>query len=99
MMRDQFIKCSDDCVEDFLKGNISSLFKNIKSLSSLVLANFQPMIPDAFLNLWQKGIDTNDYYLKLCGSGGGGYILGFTEDYKKAQESLKDYKLELVYRF
>ena len=24
-----------------------------------------------------KGIKTNEYYLKLCGSGGGGYILGF----------------------
>ena len=47
----------------------------------------------------ENGINTNDYYLKLCGSGGGGFILGFTEDYQKAQESLKDYKLELVYRF
>ena len=99
MMRDQFIKCSDDCVEDFLKGNISSLFENIKSLSSLVLANFQPMIPDAIHNLWQKGIDTNDYYLKLCGSGGGGFILGFTQDFEKAKDSLKQYPLEVVYHF
>jgi len=27
------------------------------------------------------------------------YILGFTEDYQKTQKLLKDYKLELVYRF
>ena len=47
----------------------------------------------------RPGIDTNDYYLKLCGSGGGGYILGFTEDFEKAKQSLKDYKLEMVYRF
>ena len=46
-----------------------------------------------------KGLLTNDYYLKLCGSGGGGYILGFTEDYEKALKSLENYKLELVYRF
>jgi mevalonate kinase len=64
-----------------------------------VLKNFHPMIPKNFHELWKKGIETNDYYLKLCGSGGGGFILGFTEDYQKAQESLKDYKLELVYRF
>ncbi len=57
------------------------------------------MIPDAFHKVWEKGLSTNDYYLKLCGSGGGGYILGFTEDFSKAQKSLKDYKLELVYRF
>ena len=65
----------------------------------LFLANFKPMIPSAFHKVWENGIQTNEYYLKLCGSGGGGYILGFTEDYEKAQKSLKDYKLELVYRF
>jgi mevalonate kinase len=57
------------------------------------------MIPEQFLGVWQNGIDTNDYYLKLCGSGGGGYILGFTEDLEKAKKSLKDYKLEVVYQF
>lgn len=99
MMRDQFIKQSDACVDDFLKGNIGSLFKNIKSLSSLVLTNFQPMIPETFHQLWQKGIDSNDYYLKLCGSGGGGFILGFTQDFEKAKQSLKHYPLEVVYHF
>jgi len=99
MMRDQFIKRSDACVEYFLKGNISSLFKNIKSLSSLVLNNFQPMIPETFHQLWQQGIETNDYYLKLCGSGGGGFILGFTQDFEKAKKSLKQYPLEVVYHF
>jgi mevalonate kinase len=57
------------------------------------------MIPSSFHQLWKKGIESNDYYLKLCGSGGGGYILGFTEDYEKAKKILQDYKLELVYRF
>ena len=99
MMRDQFIKCSDACVEDFLKGNISSLFKNIKALSALVLTNFQPMIPDAFHQLWLQGIESNDYYLKLCGSGGGGFILGFAQDFEKAKKSLKQYPLEVVYHF
>ncbi|MDA9844159.1 mevalonate kinase [Flavobacteriaceae bacterium] len=99
MMRDQFIKRSDACVEDFLKGNIGSLFKNIKSLSALVLNNFQPMIPDAFHQLWQQGIETNDYYLKLCGSGGGGFILGFAQDFDKAKKALEKYPLEVVYHF
>jgi mevalonate kinase len=57
------------------------------------------MIPEQFHSVWQRGIDTNDYYLKLCGSGGGGYILGFTKDLEKAKRSLKDYKLEVVYQF
>ena len=99
MLKDQFIKHTDACVDDFLKGDIKSLFSNTKQLSKVVLNHFKPMIPKQFHELWKKGIETNDYYLKLCGSGGGGYILGFTEDFKRAQKSLSDYKLEVVYNF
>ena len=55
MMRDEFTTVTDFCVEDFLKGNIKSLFKNIKSLSSIVLKYFRPMIPSEFHDLWRKG--------------------------------------------
>ena len=99
MLKEQFIKHTDACVEDFLSGNISSLFKNIKQLSKTVLDNFKPMIPEKFHKLWKKGIETNDYYLKLCGSGGGGYILGFAQDFEKAKKSLNEYTLEVVYHF
>lgn len=99
MLKNQFIKRTDACVDDFLKGDIKSLFRNTKQLSKIVLNNFKPMIPLQFHELWKKGLDTNDYYLKLCGSGGGGYILGFTEDIQKAKQSLSDYKLEVVYNF
>ncbi|QED38233.1 mevalonate kinase [Antarcticibacterium arcticum] len=99
MLKEQFVKHTDACVDDFLQGDVKSLFGNIKKLSHVVLDNFKPMIPAQFHKLWQRGIDTNDYYLKLCGSGGGGYILGFTEDIDKARHALKDYRLEIVYNF
>jgi mevalonate kinase len=99
MLKDQFIKHTDACVDDFVKGDLKSLFSNTKKLSKVVLNHFKPMIPQHFHELWKKGIETNDYYLKLCGSGGGGYILGFTEDFDKAKQSLSDYKLEVVYNF
>ena len=99
MIDRDFARYTDDCIEDFLHGNVKSLFGNVKKLSKVVLKHFKPMIPDSFHQLWQTGIETNDYYLKLCGSGGGGYILGFTQDYEKAKKLLDSYKLELVYRF
>ena len=99
MLKNQFIKHTDACVDDFLKGDIKSLFRNTKQLSRVVLNHFAPMIPKQFHAIWKAGIDTNAYYLKLCGSGGGGYILGFTEDFQAAKKALTDYKLEVVYNF
>lgn len=99
MLKDKFVKYTDMCVEDFLSGDVKGLFGNVKKLSHVVLDNFKPMIPSQFHELWKKGLDTGDYYLKLCGSGGGGYILGFTEDLEKAEKTLEDYKLEVVYSF
>ena len=99
MIKEQFISYSDRCVEHFLKGDVKSLFGDLKRLSKTVFTHFKPMIPEQFHALWKTGIDTNAYYLKLCGSGGGGYILGFTEDISKAQSVLKDHRLEVVYTF
>lgn len=99
VLKDEFIKHTDACVEDFITGNVKSLFGNLKQLSHIVLDHFKPMIPQQFHQLWKQGIDSNDYYLKLCGSGGGGYILGFTQDIDKAKKVLKKYNLEVVYNF
>ncbi len=99
ILKDQFIKHTDACVDDFISGNIKSLFGNLKELSHVVLDHFKPMIPEKFHQLWKQGIETNDYYLKLCGSGGGGYILGFTQDIEKARKTLKGHSLEVVYTF
>ncbi|WP_213520749.1 mevalonate kinase [Nonlabens sp.] len=99
MLKDKFVKYTDRCVEDFLSGDVNRLFGNVKNLSHIVLDNFKPMIPAQFHELWKQGLDSGDYYLKLCGSGGGGYILGFTEDLEKAKKTLEDYQLEVVYSF
>lgn len=99
MLKTEFVKYTDACIDDFLKGNMKSLFNNVKKLSKVVLANFKPMIPAEFHSLWKQGIDTGDYFLKLCGSGGGGYILGFTEDLERAKKTLSGHKIEVVYEF
>lgn len=99
VMKEQFTKYNDACIQAFLKGDTKPLFSNLKKLSHFVFENFTPMIPNSMKELWQKGIDTNAYYLKLCGSGGGGFVLGFTRDYDRASKMLNNYGPELIYRF
>ena len=99
IMREKFKKYNDACIQAFLKGDFKPLYGNMAKLSKLLLDNFAPMIPASMVKDWQKGLETNAYYLKLCGSGGGGFILGFTQDYAKAKDMLKDHQLEVIYSF
>ncbi len=99
LIKQQFKKYNDECIDAFLKKEFKPLFKSVKQLSQFAYDNFSPMIPDNYKQLWKEGIESNSYYLKLCGSGGGGYILGFTEDYEKASEMLKQQKLQVIYQF
>jgi mevalonate kinase len=99
MLKNKFKKYNDASIDAFLKNEGKSLLKNVKSLSKVLYENFQPMIPKLYRDLWKEGIDTNSYYLKLCGSGGGGYILGFTKDFHEAQAKLSSYQLDVIHRF
>ena len=99
MIKTQFKKYNDASIKAFLKKDGKSLMSNVKGLSGILLEHFKPMIPNLYQKLWKEGIDSNAYYLKLCGSGGGGFILGFTEDLEEAQNKLKDYELDVIYRF
>ena len=99
MINYEFTQITDLCIENFLKSNLKSLFENMKSLSTLVLQNFKPMIPFQFHGLWKKGLETNAYYLKLCGSGGGGYLMGFTPDLITAKKLMQGYQIEVVHYF
>lgn len=98
-MKEEFIRYNNACIDAFLKKEMTPLFKNLKSLSVWAYEHFKPMIPESIYKAWKNGLDTNAYYLKLCGSGGGGYILGFTKDYKKAEKMLDGFHKEVIYRF
>lgn len=99
VIKNEVIPFNNNCIKAYLKGEVKDLFSNVKELSKHLLTYMKPMIPKRFRGLWQRGLETEAFYLKLCGSGGGGYILGFTEDFEKAKEELKDYEIEIIRRF
>jgi len=98
-LKEEFIRYNNACIDSFLKKDMNPFFRNLKKLSHWAYEHFRPMIPESIFNIWKKGLDSNAYYLKLCGSGGGGYILGFTKDYDKAEKMLDGFQKEVIYRF
>lgn len=98
-LKEEFINYNNACIDAFVKGDVNPLFANLKKLSTWAFLHFRPMIPQRLIDAWEYGIQTNSYYLKLCGSGGGGYILGFTRDYDQARNLLKGFDTEVIYKF
>ncbi|GAP69112.1 mevalonate kinase [Bacteroidales bacterium 6E] len=67
----------NQAIESLTNGNIDDFLEAAKMVSRLQIKLLKPMIPTIFQPLFESGLSTNEYTLKLCGSGGGGYMLGF----------------------
>lgn len=68
----------------------------MKDISAIQLAHFREMIPESFQELWSKGLKKGQYYLKLCGAGGGGMILGWSADIDMVKNEFRNYKLKFI---
>ncbi|WP_185869556.1 GHMP family kinase ATP-binding protein [Blattabacterium cuenoti] len=99
ILKEEFMEYNKKCIEAFLKEDFKILLKNVKKLSIWVFKHLRPMIPKNICKIWEEGLFNNIYYLKLCGSGGGGFILGFTPNYDISIKKLKKYTTEIIFRF
>lgn len=73
------------CISSLINHEPSVFRQYLKRLSDFQLRNLEQMVPRDFHPLWEKGLKTDDYYLKLCGSGGGGFLLVFTTNAEKVK--------------
>lgn len=67
-------------IEAFLSADRLGLQRAFKEISRFQFEHFQHMIPASIASLWQEGLATKKFHLKLCGAGGGGFMLGLAQD-------------------
>jgi len=95
-MQQEYLPLINRAISTLIEGRHQEFFASAASLSAFQLNHFGEMIPEAFIPLWKHGLETGDYHLKLCGSGGGGFILGFTQSLTQTRNSLKNYHTQVV---
>jgi mevalonate kinase len=95
LFKSDYIPWVNQCISDILSGNMRSFFESLIKLSTFQLKHFTNMIPESFMSAWQWGLDSGKFQLKLCGSGGGGFLLGFTTDYPAAKKYFSDQQYDL----
>lgn len=75
-----FIKLSNLCIQNVFKNEVVKFEENFKAISTFQLKYFSNMIPKNLIDIWEEGLTTDKYYLKLCGAGGGGFFICFSND-------------------
>ncbi|MCO5259784.1 MAG: hypothetical protein M9916_06540 [Crocinitomicaceae bacterium] len=90
---------NNGAIQSFLDNDVERFYHAVNELSTFQMNYMKDFFPENLLKDVQNGLDNGDYFLKLCGAGGGGFVLGFTRNWEKTQEQLKAYELEEIYRY
>ena len=88
----EYVPCVSACIEAMIGGDKDSFFKSLRRLTQGQLEFLRPMITDNTLGLFTADYDFH-FGVKISGSGGGGYVLGFTDDVNKATQLLGGYEV------
>ena len=69
----------DDIIENILSETFTNMSTQLASLSDFQFYNLPNFIPEFVKPIWQEGLKNDSYYFKLCGAGGGGFFLVFSQ--------------------
>ncbi len=72
-------------IDSLLKSDSSTLHHHLWHISKFQWEYFPEMIPTSLRGPWSRGIETGDYVLKLCGAGGGGFVLGYSQKFRPSE--------------
>jgi len=96
MINDTLTPLTNRSINHLLNGQLDLMFESLNKLSQFQLNHFNEMIPTSIQSDWNKGLENQLYTLKLCGSGGGGFTLGFTRHYSKTKSYFTSQGKEII---
>jgi len=96
LMQENYIPLNNGCIKHLIDGNINKFTGTLQQLSFFQATHFSAMIPSSIEMEWIYGFSTGKYLLKLCGSGGGGFVLGFTRAYSEVKELFIEKGMDLI---
>ena len=88
----EYVPCVTSCIDAMINSNKELFFNSLKRLTKGQLEFLRPMITDNTLVHFSTDYDFN-FGVKISGSGGGGYVLGFTDDVEQVSKLLNDFEV------
>lgn len=84
----ELVPLVDEAITAFLTNQTDFLFETVHKISWFQHRFLPEMIPMVYKNVWLEGLASDVYKLKLCGAGGGGFILGFCKNLTETKQVL-----------
>jgi len=91
----QFVPANNACIESLLNGDQQHFFLNLEQLIRFEVYHFHRMIPVNFHRVISHAI-CSKVYIKLLGSGGGGFLLAFADSQNVLDQWSKKCGIELL---
>ena len=88
----EYVPYVKKCLNALIWNDKKVFFNSLKRLTKGQLTFLRQMIADNTLSLFETDYDFN-FGVKISGSGGGGYVLGFTDNVQRASDLLKDFEV------
>lgn len=85
------------CARAVMENNQQEFFDALQHISAFQVENFTPMIPAPFREIFQESLTSGTHLLKLCGSGGGGFLIGFTRNPSLTMEWSSERNLSCIF--
>ena len=82
----EYIPLVNDCISSLIEKNDDKFFNKVSLLSKMQTEMLGHTIPENVKDFFFFDIDKDGFQVKLCGAGGGGFLLGFTKDIEKTKD-------------
>lgn len=77
MLRQEYLPAHAQVLNAWAQADPAAFWPALHTISRLQHAHFTPMIPAGVQALWTSNLQNPDLAFKICGAGGGGFLLGF----------------------
>jgi mevalonate kinase len=98
MLQAKYLPAHQRMLNAWLDSNADAFWEALSLVSALQYEYFTPMVPDSVRAAWRASLESEDYRFKICGAGGGGYILGFAKSGLALDTCGKQFRLTLPFQ-
>ena len=93
----EYIPLVSQCINSLIDKNDIDFYKHLSRLSKLQIELLSHTIPEETRNYFLKDINKDGFQVKLCGAGGGGFLLGFSNNIQKTNEFWKENDKHIIW--